>query len=265
MVAGSFDGGLTIPTSPLSFQPSTKQWGSPVLYVWAYLAGLLTLINPCVLPLLPIVIATAVQTSSRGPVALMLGVVVSFTAIGVGVTAFGHLVGLDNYVLHRTAAVLMVLFGAALLIPHTQKLFALISAPLADSANNQIERVRGGGLAGQFMIGALLGAVWSPCVGPTLGGAISLAASGENLGQATFTMLVFGVGVATVLLGLAYGSRGVINARRERMMRWMPWARPFMGTMLLLVGGTILLGLERAAEGWLLDIMPIWLQDLPLV
>ena len=84
-----------------------------------------------------------------------------------------------------------------------------------------------------------MGAVWSPCIGPTLGGAVSLAASGESLGHATVTMVIFGVGVGTVLLGLAYGSRGVINTRRQRLMAIMPWAKTVMGAMLLIVGVAI--------------------------
>ena len=110
----------------------------------------------------------------------------------------------------------------------------------------------------------VLGAVWSPCIGPTLGGAVSLAASGENLSQATVTMVVFGIGVSTVLLALAYGSRQVLARRRERMMAAMPWAKPVMGVMLLVVGVAIFFHIERAIEGWLLDVMPVWLQDLSI-
>lgn len=163
-------------------------------YLWAYVAGLLTLINPCVLPLLPITIAAALQSSSRGPM-LTGGLIVSFTIIGVGVSAFGYLVGIDTYVVNRTAAVMMVLFGVILLIPQSQNLLATLSAPLADGANTRINRIQNAGLAGQFGVGALLGAVWSPCIGPTLGGAVSLAASGESLGHATLTMIIFGMGL----------------------------------------------------------------------
>lgn len=231
-------------------------------YLGAYLAGLLTLINPCVLPLLPITIAAALQSSSRGPIALAGGLIVSFTIVGVGVSAFGHLVGINGELINRTAAVMMIVFGIILLIPQSQIALARLSAPLADGANSRIDRVQSAGLTGQFLIGALLGAVWSPCIGPTLGGAISLAASGKNLGHATITMIIFGLGVATVLLALAYGSRGMINSRRERLMSLMPWAKPILGSILLLVGLAIFFHFDRKIESWLLDIMPIWLQDL---
>jgi cytochrome c-type biogenesis protein len=233
-------------------------------YLWAYLAGLLTLINPCVLPLLPIIIGTAFQSAKHGPLALACGLVVSFTLVGVGVTAFGHLIGLDAQIINRAAAVLMIVFGIVLLIPQSQAVITAMSAPLAEGANASIDRIKDAGLIGQFLIGGLLGAVWSPCIGPTLGGAVSLAASGENLLQATLTMLAFGFGVSTILLALAYGSRAVVGARKAHLMRMMPWAKTIMGVLLLLVGLAIFFHIDRVIEGWLLDVLPIWLQDLSI-
>ena len=233
-----------------------------ITYVWAYFAGALTLINPCVLPLLPIIVAAAFQNSRLGPLALAAGLTVSFTAVGVGVTAFGHLAGIDDYVINRAAAVMLMVFGLVLLVPQAQTVLSNVVSPLANRANTGIDGVRGAGLAGQFMVGVLLGAVWSPCIGPTLGGAISLAATGEGLTQATITMLVFGIGVSTVLMFLAYGSRKALGRRRESLMKWLPWAKPIMGVALLAVGLLVFFHLDRLIEGWLLDVMPVWLQDL---
>lgn len=229
---------------------------------WAYLAGVLTLINPCVLPILPIIIASALQSSRLGPLALAAGLVVSFTTFGVGVAAFGHLIGLNEDSLNRIASILMILFGLALLIPKAGNALSGAFTPLASGAGTKLDNLQQGGLGGQVLVGILLGAVWSPCIGPTLGGAIGLAASGENLLQATATMLFFGLGVATILLVLAYGSREVLNKRHARMKKWMPYAKPIMGVVLLLVGITLFFHWHRYLEVWMLDVMPIWLQDL---
>ena len=75
-------------------------------------------------------------------------------------------------------------------------------------------------------------------------------------------MLCFGLGVSTVLLLLSYGSRELLNRRRDRLMKWMPWAKPIMGVALILVGVAILLQWNKVIDTWLLDVMPIWLQDL---
>ena len=76
------------------------------------------------------------------------------------------------------------------------------AAPLANWANGRLEGRDTGGPAGQFGVGVLLGAVWSPCVGPTLGAASLLAAQGRDLGQVALTMFVFGLGAALPLLAL---------------------------------------------------------------
>ena len=205
-------------------------------YFWAWLAGVLTLINPCVLPLLPVIIAGALQSHRLGPVMMALGLTVSFTTVGVLVTAFGHLIGLDEFVINRIAAIIMIIFGIILLLPRAQEKMANAVAPLASGANDRIDKAESGGLKGQFFIGVLLGAVWSPCVGPTLGGAIGLAASGSGLLQATITMLFFGLGVSMILLSLSYGTRELLAKRKNRLMGWMKWAKPVMGVTMILVG-----------------------------
>lgn len=231
-------------------------------YFWAWLAGVLTLINPCVLPLLPVIIAGAFQSNKHGPIYMAAGLTVSFTVVGVLITAFGHLIGLNEQTINKTAALLMIVFGVILLIPALQEKLASLAAPLASGANNRIDSVQSNSGFGQFYIGLLLGAVWSPCVGPTLGGAIGLAATGEGLLQATITMIFFGIGVSTILLLLSYGSRELLNSRKERLMKWMPRAKPIMGIALLLTGLAILFHWNRAIDIWLLDVMPVWLQNL---
>lgn len=233
-----------------------------MILFWSYVAGLLTLINPCVLPLLPIIIASAMQTTRWGPLALAFGLVISFTVFGVIVTAFGHLIGLDADRLNQIAAIIMIVFGLILVIPKASNAMSTLASPLASSANNRMVAIQDSGIAGQVLIGILLGAVWSPCIGPTLGGAIGLAASGENLGSAALTMVFFGLGVATVLLALAYGSREVLSSRQDRLRKWMPWAKPIMGVSLILVGVTLYFHLNQYLEVWLLDNLPPWLVDL---
>ncbi len=231
-------------------------------YFWAFLAGVLTLINPCVLPLLPVIIAGALQSHRLGPVMMALGLTVSFAVVGVLVTAFGHLIGLDEQLINRIAAIVMIIFGIILLLPRAQEKLSNAVAPLASGANAKIDSTETGGLGSQFLIGVLLGAVWSPCVGPTLGGAIGLAASGDGLLQATFTMLFFGLGVSVVLLSLSYGTRELLTKRKDRLMKWMPWAKPIMGVVMIIVGVALLMRWNHAIDQWLLNIMPVWLQDL---
>lgn len=230
-------------------------------FVFAYAAGLLTLINPCVLPVLPIVLATSLQASRHGPLAIAAGMSLSFVALGVLVTAFGHGIGLTVDTISQAGAVLMIAFGCVLLIPRFSSAFSTATAGLAARADQQLVQINGASLSGQFMGGLLLGAVWSPCIGPTLGGAISLASQGENLSYATGVMLFFALGVSSIILALGYGARRALQRNQALMRKIAVTARPIMGIAFLIVGTALLFRLHHIAEAWLLDLMPLWLID----
>lgn len=236
--------------------------GAAMELVFAYAAGLLTLINPCVLPVLPIVLATSLQASRHGPLAIAAGMSLSFVTLGIVVTAFGHAIGLTVDTISQAGAVLMIFFGIVLLIPRASAVFTTATAGMSARADQHLDQVDRSSLRGQFIAGLLLGAVWSPCIGPTLGGAISLASQGENLGYATAIMLAFAIGVSTIILALGYGARGALQRNQALMRKIAVTARPIMGIVFLAVGAALLFQLHHIAEGWLLDIMPLWLIDL---
>jgi len=227
-----------------------------------YGAGLLTLINPCVLPILPIVLATALNASRFGPVALAAGMSLAFVSLGIGVAAVGHLLGLDETIVAQAAAVVMIVFGVVLLVPQFSAVFATATAGMASGADTQLDQVDRSGVTGQFLGGLLLGAVWSPCIGPTLGGAIGLASQGENLFWAGAIMVAFALGVSTIILALAYGTRGMIQKRQALMRRLAHSARPIMGVVFVAVGFAILFRVHHMIEAWAVENLPAWLIDL---
>ncbi len=230
--------------------------------LFAYGAGLLTLINPCVVPVLPIVIASAFQASRSGPLMLAAGMSLSFVLLGVGVTAFGHAIGLDIDTVSDIGAGLMVLFGIALLLPQAGAVMASATSGLSARADARMDGIDRGGLKGQFIGGLLLGAVWSPCIGPTLGGAIALASQGESLVWVTAIMIAFAAGVSTLILGLAYATRGTIGKHAARLRNLAITARPLLGLTFILVGTGLLLNWHHYIEGWLVGALPAWLIDL---
>lgn len=225
-------------------------------FVLAYAAGLLTLINPCVLPVVPIVLATALQASRLGPVALAAGMSLSFIIFGMLLSTVGHSLGLTEDLLAKTGAVVMIGFGLVLLVPRLNAGFASATAGIAARADAGLDGVDRTGLGGQFAGGLMLGAVWSPCIGPTLGGAIALAAQGESLAFAAGVMLGFALGVSTLMIALAYGLRATA------LRRFSASAKPMLGAAFLIVGLAIFFRLHHLAEGWLVDHMPPWLLDL---
>jgi cytochrome c-type biogenesis protein len=230
--------------------------------IFAYLAGLLTLINPCVLPVIPIALASATSANRFGPIALAAGMSLTFTLLGVATASFGPAIGLTPEAVSMAGAVMMVLFGLVLLVPQASAAFATATAGLANSANRRFADVDDGGLRGQFLGGMLLGAVWSPCIGPTLGGAISLASQGASLPCAASIMFVFSLGVSTIFIALAYGARETLRARMDSLRAGAAWSKPMMGAVFVAVGLMLFFQLNHVIEQILLDAMPIWLQDL---
>lgn len=228
----------------------------------AYAAGALTILSPCVLPLVPIVIGSAGRSHKWGPVALCAGLVVSFTLVGFTIAAFGASLGFDGEIVRTFGAVLLLLVGVLLILPQAQALLTRAATPLAAWANRKQTGLERFGLAGQAGIGVLLGLVWSPCVGPTLGAATVLASQGENLVEVAVVMAAFGFGIATVLLVLALATRGFLNRWRGRLMSTGSGGRRVLGILLIVVAVMILTGFDRVIEGLVVEHSPDWLNDL---
>ncbi|MGX5850696.1 cytochrome c biogenesis CcdA family protein [Mesorhizobium sp. PL10] len=229
---------------------------------FSFLAGALSTLSPCVLPLIPVVLGAAVSQHRYGPVALAGGLALSFMAIGLFVATIGFSIGLDGGVFRSAAAVLMLIFGAVLVTPSLQARVALAAGPAANWVEQRFGGFSSVGLWGQFGVGILLGAVWSPCVGPTLGAASVLAAQGKNLGQVSATMTLFGIGAAVPLLVLGTLSRETLLRWRGRIAEAGGCLKIALGVLLLLTAGAILSGLDKALETTLVNASPDWLTAL---
>jgi cytochrome c biogenesis protein CcdA len=121
------------------------------------------------------VFATALATGRAGPLALIAGLVTGFTAVGVAVAAAGTFFGIDERTIRPIVAVLFIMIGAALMYSPLERKFSSLFAPIGATGATLATRAGAFGVVGQFAIGLLLGAVWSPCSGPSLGAAIGLA------------------------------------------------------------------------------------------
>ena len=228
----------------------------------AFLSGALSTLSPCVLPLLPIVLGAALTEHRFGPAALALGVAASFVGIGLFIATAGFALGLDQSLFRSVAATLMIAIGAVLIFPPLQARVALVAGPLGGYMQHAAGDVPRQGIGGQFAVGLLLGAVWSPCVGPTLGAASVLAAQGKDLGTVAATMLVFGIGAALPLLVLGALSREMLMRWRTRLLSAGHSGKIALGLVLVAVGMLIVTGTDRHIETVLVDASPAWLTAL---
>lgn len=219
-------------------------------------AGVLSTLSPCVLPLLPIILASATAEHPRAPWALAGGLALSYAVVGTAVAWAGASVGFDAGGVRVGGALLLVLLGAVLVSHRLQERFAQLTSRWSGVGHGLMARFTPRGLTGQALVGALLGVVWSPCVGPTLGSAIVLAGQGSHLGQVAGVMALFGLGAALPLLLLAQGSRAVVQRRRARLLQGGVWGKRLLGSLLLLSGVLILSGGDKALEVWALEHLP---------
>jgi cytochrome c biogenesis protein CcdA len=231
-------------------------------YALGFVAGVASVLSPCVLPLIPILMAAALSGHRYGPLALAAGLALSFAVVGTLLAAFATAAGLDADTFRVVAAALMVLFGLVMLVPRLNAGFVALSSSVGGAGHRALGSVSGAGLGAQFCIGLLLGLVWSPCVGPTLGAATTLAAQGRDLGHIALLMVVFGLGAGLPLAVLGSMSRASLMRVRGSVAVFGKRAKAALGTLFILLGVLIMSGYDRNIEGALLAISPVWLTRL---
>jgi cytochrome c biogenesis protein CcdA len=231
-------------------------------YALSLAAGGLSTLSPCVLPLVPILIGSAASAHRMGPWALAAGLGLSFAAMGLALASVGGSLGLDPTVVRNVGAGVLIALGTLLLSPALQARFAFATAGLSGAGQGLLSRFAFDGLGGQFLLGLLLGLVWTPCIGPTLGAALTLASQGEHLAQVTLVMALFGLGAGLPLAALGLLSREAMIAWRGKLAAAGRHGKAMLGTLLAALGVFILIGLDKRFEAWLLDAAPAWLTQI---
>lgn len=231
-------------------------------YGFGFLAGLLSTLSPCVLPIIPILLSSATNAHPRAPLALAGGLAISYALIGTALAWAGSALDLNTSIFRNVGAIILGLLGLVLMSASLQQRFASATSGIGDAGNTLISRMRLDGLPGQFAIGLVLGVVWSPCVGPTLGAAVLLASQGSQLPQVALLMGIFGLGAALPVVALAHVSRGAMMKMRGKLMQAGKTGKVILGAIMLSIAAMILSGLDRPVEGWLVAQSPAWLTKL---
>ena len=220
-------------------------------------AGGLTTLSPCVFPLLPLVLGGALQGSRFAPLAMGLGMTVSFAAIGMTLGALGPALGIDADTVRVAGAAMLIAFALVMLVPALGERFTQWMLPIANTANAATARLDGGSLTGALLLGGVLGLVWSPCSGPLLGSALTLVASEGGVARGGIVLGVFGLGAAIPLVAVAYASRSGFARVRDWVLPRIERVRHGFALLLGLMGVAILTGGDK----WLEARVVQWLPD----
>lgn len=216
----------------------------------ALLGGALTILSPCVLPILPILIGRSLQSHAGGPVALVTGLVGGFAVAGslLGITA-SWFTGLANGI-RIGAIVLLLVLGVLAILPNwSYRLFSYLPAGWWNKKSAPV------GLLGEFWLGTQLGLLWTPCAGPVLGSILVLAAVNHQVVNAFGLLLAYGLGAGVPLLLLAYSSR-TFSRQLLNVRFYSPILQRIGGVMVVATAVAILLGWDVQLQLWLAPLFP---------
>jgi cytochrome c biogenesis protein CcdA/thiol-disulfide isomerase/thioredoxin len=204
----------------------------------AFLAGVVTAISPCVLPVLPIVLAGGASGGDRSPYAIVAGLVASFTVFTLTAASLLSALGLPDDLLRTFAIGVVVLVGLSLVLPPFED---LLSRPF-----RTIARRPPGGAGRGFLLGVSLGLLFTPCAGPVIGAVATVAATRSLSLEAVAVTLAYGLGAGLVLLGVAICARRGMSLRSVRAHA--PVLRRALGATIVAVAVLMALGIDKKLQ-----------------
>ena len=229
----------------------------------AFLAGLLSFLSPCVLPLVPSYLGfltgmTMEEMTDRRhwafwhALAFVAGFTLVFIALGAGATALGATLGYHKQTIARIGGVLLIVFGL-----YTMGMFRF---GLFDRERRLHLDRKPAGFLGSGLVGMTFAAGWTPCLGPVLAGILGLAGASGDMQRGILLLSVYSIGLAVpfLLAALAVDRfRGWFSTFR----RWMPWVQRISGGILVVVGLLLATGEFTRIAAWLNSMTPDWLLE----
>lgn len=218
--------------------------------ILVFLAGIVTIMKPCCLPVVPIIFSGSAGHKYR-PLAIVTGMTLSFTIMGVLVSAFGATFGSFADTLRSIAIIFIMGMGLVLFDEDVNMEFIKLSSALTQNVRQRLGSMSGysskvpeGGLVGGFFLGMSLGIVWIPCVGPILGAVLAYVASVGNVPYGAWMLFVYSVGMSLPMLTIAYYGKKVTN-RYQWFVRHGPALKKLSGLVLILVGVMLLFNIDK--------------------
>ncbi len=222
-----------------------------------FAAGFITILSPCILPILPPFLASSLKQNKWKPLAITLGLMFGFTLVGVGISVFGKALGLSIFDFRRIAIVLLTIFGLGLLFPkYTSLIVGRIEFYFRSLFPRKIEQpTEQKGLVSGFFTGMGLGFAWIPCIGPVFGAVLTFAASRQSLPLSTFYFLIYSLGAGVPMLLLAFFSNKLMSR-----FRWLSEKtesiKKVAGVILIVVAISFIFNWDRIVQNWVLQYYP---------
>jgi cytochrome c biogenesis protein CcdA/thiol-disulfide isomerase/thioredoxin len=222
------------------------------LTMFAFLAGIVTVLSPCILPLLPIILSSSDASGKQKPLGVVTGFTLSFTFFTLFLAAIVQYSGIPADSLRVFAIFVLVIFGLSLLLDPVQKqievLFGKVANLIPAGQNKK-------GFLGGVLVGISLGLLWTPCVGPILASVISLAITGTVTAQTFLITLAYALGTAIPMLMIMFAGSAALKK--------VPWLaknsakiQKGFGVVMLLTALGIFFGIDREFQTYILTTFP---------
>jgi cytochrome c biogenesis protein CcdA/thiol-disulfide isomerase/thioredoxin len=224
-----------------------------ILIGFAFLAGVVTILSPCILPILPIILSSSTDTTGkRRPLGVVVGFVLSFTFFTLFLSTIVRLSGIPAESLRYLSVFILVIFGLSLFVPQIQLYVEQLFSKLTRFAPQGQNRH---GFFGGFIIGLSLGLLWTPCVGPILASVISLALSSTVTAQAFIITLAYSIGTAIPMF--------IIIQAGSTALQKVPWLlqnsskiQKTFGVLMVLTAIGIFFNVDRGFQTYILNTFP---------
>ena len=230
----------------------------PLLAFFAFLSGIITILSPCILPVVPIIMSGSVG-GKRKPLGIITGFTTAFTAFTLTLSALIRALNVPPDSLRIVSVILLAVFGLVMAVPRFQQLFETAASRLSVRTKSR----NGNGFTGGVLVGAGLGLVWTPCVGPIMASVISLAVSSSVNGGAVLITLAYSAGTALPMLGIMFGGRRLLK-RITGDLNTAVLQRVF-GIIMIAAALSIGFGLDRRFQSAVLRVFPDYGSELTFI
>jgi cytochrome c biogenesis protein CcdA len=233
--------------------------------VLTFVAGILTVVTPCIITILPAMLAGSSGNRFR-PVAIVAGMTLTFTMMGVAISALGAAFSSFESVMRWFALSFIIGMGAVLYDEDINHEYVKVTSHLARligeffGKNNPVrfKPDKNNGIIGGFTLGTSLGILWIPCVGPILGSVLAFVSMESNMKIGALLLLTYSLGVGIPMLVIAYTGRSV-SSRLEWFARNSYHLRKLAGAILMALGIAMLFGIDKWLQSVLLPYFPVYI------
>ncbi|QEN03867.1 redoxin domain-containing protein [Thiospirochaeta perfilievii] len=221
-----------------------------ILILFAFLSGIITILSPCILPMLPVILTGSIGNRRR-PYGIITGFIISFVVFTLSLTFLVDFLNVPTNTLRTVAYISLILFGLIMLTPKLKETFEI----LVSLINRGGDHKKRDGFSGGFFIGLTLGIIWTPCVGPIMASVITLAATQNVNLDSVFIILSYSIGTALPMLAVIYGGKAIIT-KVPFLTRNPEKLERFFGIIMIIVGISIAFNLDRQFQNRILNLFP---------